>query len=270
MSTDHDFDVEHEYAEPLLAEHALGTADVVQRARIDAHLVLCAACRATFVELTDAVSGLEQAVHAPVLEPRAGARESLLAAAQATPQVAGEEARAAAILPRPIRRRRRFERWIHVALPVAVGAFVLVGVFGSQARKIDSLERSLEDARGDQVPVLKGASINDLDIGGPFGDTRAQVVLKRDAGIITFRKVPAPPEEMVWHVWAVDGDDQLHSLGTIAEARDLAIVAIDGIDPEEVERIIVTTEPIPADPLADDAGAPGTSDEADAIAEATI
>ena len=89
MSTDHDFRTEHEHVGPLLAEHALGTADPHERSRIDTHLAQCAACLTTFSELTDAVSGLEQAVHAPALDPRAGAREKLLVAARATSQVAG-------------------------------------------------------------------------------------------------------------------------------------------------------------------------------------
>lgn len=268
MSTDHDFHAEHEYVEPLLAEHALGTADVIERARIDTHLVLCAACRATFTELTDAVSGLEQAVHAPTLEPRAGAREKLLVTARATPQVAGEggSAPTGATTGHPSRRTWRAPSWL-LAGAASFACIVLAAVLVDRQGQIDSLEGRLKDARGDQVPVLKGASINDLDIGGPFGDTRAQVVLKRDAGIITFRKVPAPPDGMVWQVWAVDGDERLHSLGTIAEARDLAIVAIDGVDPDEVERIIVTTEQLAAEPPN---GSLETPDPDDAIAEATI
>ncbi len=262
MNADHDFTTEHEYVEPLLAEHALGTADVLQRARIDAHLVLCAACRATFVELTDAVSGLEQVVHVPTLEPRAGARETLLAAARATPQAdSADDAAAQVGVPRRHRRAWGAPSWLFAGAASLAGVALAVVLVDRQG-KIDDLERRLKDARGDQVPVLKGASINDLDIGGPFGDTRAQVVLKRDAGIITFRKVPAPPEEMVWQVWAVDGDDQLHSLGTIDDERELAIVSIEGVDPDDVERIIVTSEPID--------GSVETPDQADAIAEATV
>ena len=263
MTTDPDFHVEHDYVEPLLAEHALGTADVVHRARVDAHIALCASCRTTFVELTDAVAGLEHAVHAPTLEPLAGARESLRAAARATPQL-GEGSTAddaIATADRRSRRRAPKRRWLLVAAPT-LASVALLATNLSQAGRIDRLEQRVEDARGDQVPVLKGASINDLDIGGPFGDTRAQVVLKRDAGIITFRKVPAPPEDMAWQVWAVDGDERLHSLGTIGEQRDLAIVAIEGVDPDDVERIIVTTEPL--------TGSTEVPDEEDAIAEATV
>jgi anti-sigma-K factor RskA len=269
MTTDPDFTLEHDYVEPLLAEHALGTADVVHRARVDAHIALCAACRTTFAELTDAVAGLERAVHAPSLEPRAHARESLVAAARTTPQLA---APAAAGAPAAIAngraarpQSRRWRQWILVAAPTLAGA-ALLGATWNQAGRIDTLEQRVTDARGDQVPVLKGASINDLDIGGPFGNTRAQVVLKRDAGIITFRTVPAPPQDMVWQVWAVDGDERLHSLGTIDDERELAIVAIDGVDPEDVERIIVTTEPRDGS----DATTTATPDETDAIAEATI
>ncbi len=269
MNTDPDFHVEHDYVEPLLAEHALGTADVVHRARVDAHLALCASCRRTFVELTDAVAGLEQAVHAPVVEPLVDARESLLAAARATPQVAGERSTTTGrrtTVDHPSRRPAPWRRWILVAAP-SLACIALAVMTFQQRDRIDTLEQRVKDARGDQVPVLKGASINDLDIGGPFGDTRAQVVLKRDAGIITFRTVPAPPEDMVWQVSAVDGDERLHELGTIAEARELAIVAIEGVDPDDVERIIVTAEPV--DPDADGGGT-DVPDQDEAIAEATI
>lgn len=269
MTLDPDFHVEHDYVEPLLAEHALGTADVLHRARVDAHIALCAACRATFTELSDAVAGLEQAVHEPILEPLPGSRESMLAAARTTPQagqgmtaVGAHAAHAAA--DRRSRRGAPKRRWLLVAAPT-LACLALLATNVSQAGRIDQLEQRVKDARGDQVPVLKGASINDLDIGGPFGDTRAQVVLKRDAGIITFRKVPAPPSGMAWQVSAVDGDERLHALGTIAEARDLAIVAIDGVDPDDVERIIVTSEPI-----VDSTDDEQTTPEADPVAEATV
>ncbi|MCW2920341.1 MAG: hypothetical protein JWL76_215 [Thermoleophilia bacterium] len=268
MSPDPDFHVEHDYVEPLLAEHALGTADVVHRARVDAHIALCASCRTTFVELSDAVAGVERAVHASAIddhavEPRSGARESLLAAARTTPQVT----RDAASVASPARRAQRpapWRRWILVAAPTLACAGLLVAMV-QQAGRIDTLEQRVKDARGDQVPVLKGASINDLDIDGPFNDTRAQVVLKRDAGIITFRKVPAPPTDMAWQVSAVDGDERLHALGTIADKRDLAIVAIDGVDPDDIERIIVTAEPL--DDAADD---PQLPLDGDPVAEATV
>lgn len=282
--TPHDrphFASEHEFAEPLLAEHALGTLDPSDGSRVDDHLVACAACRTTLAELADAVAGLEQAVATTAVAPRAGARESLVAAARRTPQDAPRGAgraegaaasRAAAIAEGRARRSGRWRRRELVLAPSLV-AVVLLAVVWNQASRIDDLQRDLDTARGDQVPVLKGASVDEFEIGGPFGDTRAGVVLKRDAGIVTFRKVPAPPDGMAWHVWAVDGDDdEIVELGTIASARDLAILPIEGIDPKDVTRIIVTTEAVAADG-SDSSGGDAQIDPRDVdepVAEGTI
>jgi len=247
MTHDHEFAVEHDHVEPLLAEHALGTTEPGHRERIEAHLGECTACRTTLDELALAVAGLEQRALDPALAPVAGAREALVAAARATPQ----DGRApASTRRRP--RRRPSPSWLAAGV-ASLACVALAFVVVDRQDRIGSLERRLDDARGDQVPVLKGASISDLDIGGPFGDTRAQVVLKRDAGIITFRKVPAPPTGMAWQVSAVDSDERIHTLGVIDGERELAILSIDGIDADDIERVIVTTEPIePADDPAPD------------------
>jgi anti-sigma-K factor RskA len=245
-----EFSHEHDHVEPLLTEYALGTIDPRELARVEAHLAGCAGCRATLDELADAVTMLEHAVHSPgaAPTPRTAARADLLAAARRTPQQT----------PRHARRRPRthgWRRWMPIAAPsIACAALALIA--WNQAGRVDALERDLDEARGDQVPVLRGASVDEFEIDGPFGETRAGVVLKRDAGIVTFRTVPEPPAGTSWHVWAVDEDDHIVPLGTIAEARDLAILTIDGVDPKDVVRIIVTTE--------------ATSAEDDPVAEGTV
>jgi anti-sigma-K factor RskA len=230
---------EHDLVEPLLAEHALGTTEPDDAARADRHLRDCAACRLAFAELADAVAGLEQhAAASSTLEPRAGDRAALLAAARQQPQRSTAEA------PAPTRRQRRrpAPSWLGAAV-ASLACLLLVVMVVDRERRIDSLERRLDKAKGDQVAVLRGASINDLDVGGPFGDSRGQVALQGDAGIVAFRDVPAPPEGMVWQLWTIDSDDRIRSLGIIDAERRRAILPIEGVDPEEVERIIVTVEP---------------------------
>ena len=81
-----------------------------------------------------------------------------------------------------------------------------------------------------------------IDVGGTFTD----LVAIDGQGMATLAKVPSTPADP--------------SLGVIDGARKLAILPIEGIDADEVERIIVTTEPA------------GGSDQpsADEVADATV
>jgi hypothetical protein len=246
----------HDAVEPLLGELALGTIDPRLAEVAHAHVADCAACRVELDELSAAVAELERASGPAAIEPGPADRAALLLAASRTPQhvpTATPRRRAGA--------RRGVGAWI-VAAGTSAACVVLAVLVAGARDDARSLQRSLDAARGDQVPVLKGASIDSLDIDGPFGGTRADVVLKRDAGIVTFRDVPAPPEGEAWHVWATDGDSRIASLGTIDGARELAILAIDGIDADDVARIVVTTEPVEDTDAAPELGEP--------VAEGTV
>ena len=240
MSTPHELSRTHDDVAPLLAEHALGTLDTDRRAAVDLHVVECAACRVELDELAGGVATLEEAVVAPGPGSATSQRATLLDRARMTPQIPAEET-AAGHAPRP-RRAWRAPSWL-AASAATLACIALAVVLVDRQDRIDSLERRLADARGDQVTVLRGASIDTLDTAGPFGDARAQVVLRPDAGVVAFRDVPAPPEDMVWQVWMIDQDERISSLGVIDRAQHAAFLPIDGVDPKDVERIIVTVEP---------------------------
>lgn len=254
----------HDQVEPLLAEHALGTLAPDARELVEAHLATCASCRLELDELAAAVAQLEQDVAVPFPDvPPAEldqSRQSLLDAARRAPQRGAGAAAAHA----PTRQRSRRRRFVPSPSGIAAGALaaacvVLVAVTVDRQDRINSLEGRLKKSRGDQVEVLRGASVKDLDTGGAFGDARAQVVLRRDAGVVAFRDVPAPADGMVWQVWAISGE-RIDSLGIIDDARSSAFLALGEVDPDEVERIIVTLEP------------EGGSDSpaAEEVAEATV
>lgn len=252
----------HDRVEPMLAEHALGTLDAADRMAVDAHLAECASCSVLHEELATAVAQLEDGVltEVPAAADVAASRATLLAAAARTQQLGSS-----APFPRRARRSSAARRWMPspsgIATAVLAAACVLLLVAATDRQdRIDSLERRLKDARGDQVAAIRGASVKDLDTGGAFGDARAQVVLRRDAGVVLFRDVPAPADGMVWQVWAISGD-RIDSIGVIDDARASAFLALDDdLDADAVERIIVTLEP--------EGGS--TSPAADEVAAATV
>lgn len=247
----------HDELEPLVPEHALGTLDPELRARVDAHLEECAACRLAFDEVSAAVADVESAIAPGIMAtPRFGATRSLMDAAARTAQDRVDAA--------GVRRSRRPRRWRLpgiVAAGAACGTIVVLALLLADSRdRAASLERRLRDARGDQVAVLRGASVRDLDPSGPFGDARAQVVLQKDAGVVAFRDVPAPPDGMAWQVWTIGGDE-IRSLGVIEDARRSAFLPIEDIDADDIDRIIVTLEP---------AGGSDEPNREDQVADATV
>jgi anti-sigma-K factor RskA len=256
--TQQEFAAEHDRIEPLVADHALGTLEPNMRAQVDAHLAECAACRTNFDEIAAATADVELAIAPGIMAmPRSGATRALLAAAAREPQ------QAAPTSTRPRTRRPwRLRLPSIVAAAGACGTILVLALLLADSREhADSLERRLKDARGDQVAVLRGASVSDLDPSGAFGDARAQVVLQKDAGVVAFRDVPAPPDEMVWQVWIVAADSTFHSLGVIDSARRSAFLPIEDVDPDDIERIIVTVEP---------AGGSEQPNEDEQVADATV
>lgn len=232
----------HDPCDLPIAQHALGTLDAAASSHVDAHLAGCPACRLQFDELVAAVGAIDIAIApATALEPSPSARGDLLAAARRTSQSRAGSA--------PSSARRG---WLRLGMglgsaSLAAACIALVSMVVAVDRRDDriaALEQRLEDARGDQVPTFRGASVKSLDTAGPFGDARAEVVLKKDAGIVAFNKVPAPPEGMVWQVWAVDTDEHIVSLGIIDSARTAAFLPIPDTDPDDIERFIVTAEPV--------------------------
>lgn len=236
-------DITHVAVEPLLAEHALGALDAADAQRVDAHLIECTACRVEFDELVAAVAHIDETLAlAAALEPAPNAARDLLTAARRTPQ--------SRPVTLPVARRRRRWGMFGVGLGGAslvaacVALALTMSTLGARDDKIASLEQRLKAAKGDQVPTFRGASVKSLDTAGPFGDARAEVVLKKDAGIVSFNKVPAPPAGMVWQVWVVDSDEHITSLGIIDSARKAAFLPIpDELDRDDVDRFIVTAEP---------------------------
>lgn len=237
----------HEAIEQLLPEYALGTLDAAHRSAVDAHLETCAACRVTLEELAGAVTLLErESAHELPAVSDADVIASRAALLDVVEHVEQEHA-APADAPAPARAGRSRRRFVPSPSGWAVGALactcvVLVAITMDRGSRIDSLEGKLKDARGDQVAVLRGASVKNLDTAGPFGDARGQVVVRRDAGIVAFRDVPAPADGMVWQVWAIDGDT-ITSLGIIDGERSSAFLSLEDVDPDDIERIIVTLEP---------------------------
>lgn len=247
----------HNRCNQPLAEHALGQLPPDEAARVDAHIAECAACRVEFDELVAAVAAVDiAAAPAAALEPHSASRDSLLAAARATPQERPEP-----LTAQPVPAPSRWLRMHQIAL--AVAAVSLMGMFltlGTRDEQISSLERRLDDAKGEQIAVLRGATVSTLDTAGPFGDARAQVVLQKGAGVVAFRRVPAPPAERVWQVWIVTSDDKITSLGIIDTARKAAFLPIEKVKASKVERFIVTAEPIGGSegPTAEEQVAEGT------------
>jgi hypothetical protein len=155
--------------------------------------------------------------------------------------------------PSPAGVRRRARRWVLPRPRVAIAAPVVAlaacclaftVMLDQRSDEVRQLRNELVSLRDrPDLPVLSGAAITSFDVDAPFGDARAQVALADDAGVVVVRNAPAPPEGMVWHVWQVDEDDRMKSIGTIDRARDAAFLPLEDIERDQLRRIIVTTEP---------------------------
>ena len=221
-----------------VAGYALGSLNPHERARFEAHLQACAACRAELAELGEVADLLALA------PPAAAPPPDLEARALAAVRRAADEARAPAPAPPPatLRRRGWAPRLGLGALAVAAiaGAFVLGG-------------RVLDDAPGGTREISAV-----LRPPGGGGETAAVEVTKTGIGRVvelSSDDLPILPKGELYEVWFVGpgdrpGSPQRISAGTFHPDEDgrTRVTLAAAVDPALFPTIVVTAEPGDGDP----------------------
>jgi hypothetical protein len=234
----------HREFEDMLSAAALGTLDRDEHTNLMEHLRTCAVCRAQLGGLVFAAESLPLAVEAraPSDELRARLRAQVTgghAPLEAPSEQAPAQARGAPVLlPLDPRHRSKEVRGRGGGFPfwlAAAAAMLLVGLLGGVL--IDRLLLDRDDS--DRVQVLALHSPTGLEIEG------SQLVYLEDEGIIRFYgpDLPAPPEDQVYQVWLIAGDDQPPTpVGVIDPVTgEFATTA----DPQRYAVFAVTVEPGP-------------------------
>jgi hypothetical protein len=188
----------------LLAPVALGAADGEEAARVRAHLLTCAACRAEYADLEAAAGAL--ALAPPPADPPRALRRRVLAAARAE---------APAHAPAPRRARLGWP-----ALATALGAACL-------ALLAWNVTLVREPSGGEPVREVAVA-------GSPAApEVRGEVVWvpARGAAVVRLEGLPDPGPDRGWRLWAIR-DGRPESLGqiTVPGAGGTASAGVAGLE----------------------------------------
>jgi hypothetical protein len=187
---------EHKAAWELLPDIAAGTYENDDLAKVEAHLADCPICRVELDSLRDTVQLLTGAPE--LLEPPAGLRERVLAAARESNEAAASAPEPARSSPRKLRWSER--RWwpVGLASAAALGA-VIVGIVVSQ-----------NSSTGQPLSLM------------PPPHTASNAWGKASWGTPSNGNVPITlkvgelpkPTNGFYEVWFGKGKDQRHSVGT--------------------------------------------------------
>lgn len=206
----------------LVAPYALDALEPLERARFEAHLETCEACRAELAGFAATAARLGESLAEPA--PPA-LRDRILAQAAQTPQDRpGRHG--------PGRLRRTLPR-------LAVAAALLVGAAGVGGY---ALERQRAAEQRDQnlaiTQVLGAADAQTLSKDFANGGTVRMVMsADRDAAVVVARDLPSPGDGKVYQVWTVRGAET-HSEGMFTASGTMLM---DGVT--DADALAVTVEP---------------------------
>ncbi len=219
-----------------VAGYALGALDPHERARFEAHLEDCPACRAELAELREAAELL--ALAPPAAEPPAVLEQRTLAAVRRAAAGNG-----AAAPPPPARRRRGWALGLGAA---ALAAAAIAGAFVLGGRADDAPDGTREIAA-----VL-------TDPGGGGASASVEVTKTGIGRVVELSSddLPILPTGQLYEVWFVGPSDrpaapQRISAGTFHpdEAGRSEVTLAAAVDPALFPVIAVTAEPGDGDPV---------------------
>ena len=260
---------DHERFLQLIAGRELGGLDAAESAELDEHLAGCAACSLEVRRMADATA--EMALAAPVRQPPAGMRSSILAAIHAEAAAPAPIAAAAAPAdPSPARRSGTALRdgpsagWLArlrgsgLGLAAAGLAAILVIVsLGLGARaldlqsQLDAQNRAAATAQ-QRLAALAGAIVVALDPGHASANLEpeagapsaiAQVVFRpgTDQAYLIADRLPPTPAGHVYQLWYADATG-VHPLSTFAYDGNGAFIEPFGVDLGGKTAAMVTLE----------------------------
>jgi hypothetical protein len=224
-----------------VAGYALGALNPPERARFEAHLEACPACREELAELREAAELL--ALAPPAAEPPADLQARTLAAVRRAAADDGSAAAAAAPVRRPAASRRR--AWALALGAAALAAAAIVGAFFLGGRVLDGGPGGTREISA----VLRAP-------GG--GATASAEVTKTGIGRVvelSSDDLPILPEGELYEVWFVAPGDRPDaprriSAGTFHpdENGRTRVTLAAAVDPALFPTIVVTAEPGDGDP----------------------
>jgi len=206
----------------LVAPYALDALEPLERARFEAHLETCDACRDELAGFAATAARLGESLAEPAPP---GLRDRILAQAARTPQE---------------RLGRRSPGRVRRALPrLAVAAALLVGAVGIGGYAI---ERDRAAQQRDQnvaiSQVLGAADAQTLSKDFANGGTVRMVMsADRDAAVVVARDLPSPGDGKVYQVWTVRGAEA-RSEGTFAASGTMLMNGV-----TDADALAVTVEP---------------------------
>jgi hypothetical protein len=209
----------------LLEQYVLGALEPGERAEVERHLESCPECRELATELDAVATRLPGALAAAsALQPPAGLREQVLAAADASDQRAARR-------PRSMRRRT-----LAVALAAALPALVLGWAAGFQQASARESDRREELARqlGVEELVFEVVDARETDRvflrttreQGPFARSYGKLYTRPDLpNVVAFAaRLPEAPEGRAYHLWLTVGSQtELAGVLTVRDGFGLVV-----------------------------------------------
>lgn len=198
----------HDEIRENLPAYALGGLEPEETRTVEEHLRGCDSCRAELVSYELPIHILD--LSAPEASPPEGARERLLARAEATrvPTTADERPEGRANAPRQI--SHRAPRWpSRLSWMLAAASLLLAVLLGSgllqQSRQVAEQQATIDSV----VDLMERPDLEVRDLPTPETQARARVYEARegDVGMVVFDRLPRPPEGREYQLWmGQDGD----------------------------------------------------------------
>lgn len=244
------------HVDDLLPAYALGAAMEDERARVEAHIATCDACRSELDELQSDAALLGQSwVSEPpphlrglVLDGIAG--EVAQRHHATARQESDERPTPLRSLPRRAARRSRRPRRTF-AMPALAAACLLLAVATvvqsiqvSQLREqVDAESQATADG-GTTVdsPILADSTLP-IPTSGALDSASAQLaVAGEERRVLVVENVPQPPAGKAWQAWAIDAAGEKISLGTLARRSPVAVITLPPALAGSVDAIAITLE----------------------------
>lgn len=209
----------------LSGAYAVDALDPEERARFEAHLAVCADCRAEVAGLQEAASLVGEVASTP---PPAALRDRVLA-----------DIKKVRPLPPPVVElaARRRPRWINaIAAAAAAAAF-----FGGGAAVWQMTYDDGSEVGNPADPVLQAADAQHItvDLGGGVSATVYRSLTENRAAIVT-RNMPLAPEGRVYQLWLQKGE-RMVSAGVMRKVENQVLLLDGRVD--DASAVGITVEP---------------------------
>lgn len=217
----------HDDVRGLSTEYLLGTLDAAERARVDAHLAECAACRAELAEDARVLDAIGRGV-APATPP-AALRERILSAARAesAPRKSASSAMA----------------WMLAAAAALIALVAGWQMFEARAERERMTAQIAEQQRS--LAVLAADDLVRFDLQGDAAPAHARAFWSHRHGLVfTAERLQPVPSGRTYQLWAIS-EGQPISVGVFepGAAGTAAVVVATPDTLMRVDAIAVTVEP---------------------------